>query len=113
MVKRRTARSRFCRALGTIAQWLRRHFHEPLAAQHQMLSQMLRGHFAYYGITGNGEALSRFRDAVVRLWKKRLQRRKRSGFLSWAHFGRLLARYVLPAARVVHSVYRRARQPAT
>jgi group II intron reverse transcriptase/maturase len=113
VVKRRTARSRFRRAVGTIAQWLRRHYHEPLAVQHRMLSQMLRGHFAYYGITGNGEALTRCRDAVVRLWRKWLARRRRRGALFWAHFTRLLAHYVLPPVRVVHSVYRRARQPAT
>jgi group II intron reverse transcriptase/maturase len=113
VVKRRTARSRFRRAVGTTALWLRRHYHEPLAVQHQMLSQMLQGHFAYYGITGNGEALCRFRDAVILLWKRWFARRRRCGFLSWAHFSRLLARYVLPAARVIHSVYRLARQPAT
>ena len=30
-----------------------------------MLSQKLRGHYAYYGITGNSYLLSRFRDDVA------------------------------------------------
>jgi RNA-directed DNA polymerase len=113
VVKRRTAPSRFRRAVTKVAQWLRIHRHDPVADQHQTLWQKLRGHFAYYGITGNGEALSRFRYAVARLWRKWLMRRKRRGFISWDRFERLLERYPLPAALVVHSVYRRASEAVT
>ena len=112
-MKRRTASSRFRRAVTKIARWLRMHRHEPIAAQHQTLWQKLRGHFAYYGITGNYEGLSRFRYTVVRLWRKWLHRRKRRGFISWADFQRFLERYPLPPAVVVHSVYRRASEPFT
>jgi hypothetical protein len=106
VVKRRTAGDRLRRAIHKITQWCRRHRHLPVREQHQTLRQKLRGHFAYYGITGNGEALHRFRDAVTRLWRKWLSRRTRGDPLPWDHFIRLLARYPLPPARVVHSVYR-------
>jgi len=42
-----------------------------------------------------------------------LSRRHRRGPLPWEHFRRLLQRYVLPPAVVVHSVYRRVREAAT
>jgi RNA-directed DNA polymerase len=113
VVKRKTAQGRLSRAVQTIAQWCRLHRHDPVDDQHHTLSQKLRGHYAYYGITGNGLAIKRFRDAAVRTWKKWLSRRRRRGFLSWDWFGRLLKCYVLPPAIVVHSVYRRAREPAT
>jgi RNA-directed DNA polymerase len=113
VVKRKTAQGRLSRALRTIAHWCRLHRHDSIGDQHRTLSQKLRGHFAYYGITGNGLAIQRFREAVVRIWKKWLARRRRRGFLSWDVFGRLLKRYVLPPAIVVHSVFRRAREPAT
>jgi hypothetical protein len=113
VVKRKTAQGRLSRALRTVAQWCRLHRHQPLAEQHHTLVQKLRGHFAYYGITGNGRSLQRFRDGVVRLWKKWLARRRRRGFLSWTVYGRLLQRYALPLAVVVHSVYRRVSEPAT
>ena len=71
-----------------------------------MLSRKLRGHYAYYGITGNATALSRFRTEVIRLWRKWLGRRSWSGRMSWERFVRLLNTYPLPPARVVHSVYR-------
>jgi RNA-directed DNA polymerase len=110
VVKRRTAGSRLRRAIKTIAQWCRYNRHRPVAEQHQTLGQKLRGHFAYYGITGNGGALHRFRDAVIRAWRKWLSRRTRGGF-SWEAFNRLLGRYPLPPALVVHSVCRPAASP--
>jgi RNA-directed DNA polymerase len=113
VVKRKTAQDRLSRALTKIAQWCRLNRHQPLAEQHQTLAQKLRGHFAYYGITGNGSALSRFRAEVVGIWKKWLSRRRRHGFLSWIVYGRILERFPLPPAVVVHSVYRRAGQPVT
>ena len=76
--------------------------------QPHTLSQKLRGHFAYYGITGNAPALSQFRSGVVELWRKWLGRRHRGGEVSWEKMHRLLERYPLPPAIVVHSVYRRA-----
>jgi len=113
VVKRRTAGNRLQRAIRKVAAWCRINRHQPIAEQHQTLGQKLRGHFAYFGITGNGGALHRFRDAVVRLWRKWLSRRKRDGPSSWDHFNLLLRRYPLPAAVVVHSVYRQAANPVT
>jgi hypothetical protein len=111
VVKRRTAPSRLRRALTTIAQWCRFNRHRPIPEQHQTLSQKLRGHFAYYGITGNSEGLRRFRDAVLGFWRKWLSRRTHGILLAWEHFTRLLERYPLPPALVVHSVYRPAANP--
>jgi hypothetical protein len=111
VVWRQTAPSRFRRALGRIAQWCRAHLHLPLAAQHHILGQKLRGHNAYYGITGNFKALLRFRYEVTRLWRKWLSRRHRRGPFSWHHFNAVLQRFPLPPPVVVHSVYRRAVKP--
>jgi group II intron reverse transcriptase/maturase len=105
VVKRRTAADRQRRALRSIAQWCRCHRHRPIAEQHRTLVQKLRGHCAYYGITSNGEALRRFRTALRRLWWKWLSRRTR-GYYSWVRFARLLERYPLPPAYVIHSVCR-------
>jgi len=106
VVKRKTAQGRLSRALKMIAHWCRLNRHQPIPAQHQALSQKVRGHFAYFGITGNSFALSRFRGAVVHIWKKWLSRRRRRGFLSWTVFDRLLRHYPLPPAVAIHSVCR-------
>ena len=106
VVKRKTAKDRFSRALRGIGQWCRKHRHWRVRDQHAVLSRTLRGHYAYYGVTGNGPALRRFRTEVGRRWCKWLGRRSWSGRMTWDRFTCLLKTYPLPPARVVHSVYR-------
>jgi len=106
VLKRKTAASRFTRAVRTISQWCRLHRHEPIGVQHTVLCQKLRGHAAYYGITGNSPALARFRHEVLWVWRKWLLRRRRAWRARAGWFGRLLERYPVPYLRAVHSVYR-------
>lgn len=111
VVQRKTAKARFSRALRELGRWCRIHRHWSVADQHQALSRKLRGHYAYYGITGNAPALIRYLVEVQRRWRKWLSRRSRKAWLNWEQFNRLLERYPLPPVRVVHSVYRRAARP--
>jgi len=100
VVKRKTAGSRFRRAIAKIAEWCRLNRHLPFEEQYQTLSQKLRGHYTYYGgLIGNVRCLQNFRDAVMRLWRKWLSRRKRRGRWSWARFNGLLKRFKLPWPR--------------
>jgi hypothetical protein len=89
----------------SIAQWCRVNRHLPVGEQQRVLSQKVRGHFAYYGVTGNSTALSRFRTAVECCWRKWLSRRNRKRGTTWDAFARLLRSYPLPAVRVVQSIY--------
>lgn len=107
IVKRRTAKGRFARTVRRIAQWCRRNRHLPLAEQHAALSRKLAGHDAYYGITGNGEALHRLRFVTTKCWRQWLDRRSATSHMPWERMNRLLERYPLPPARVVHSIYER------
>jgi group II intron reverse transcriptase/maturase len=109
VIKRKTAKGRLTRSLKTIYLWCKRNRHQPLAEQQLVLSRKMKGHYAYYGITGNARSLSGFRMTVHRIWRKWLGRRRRDGALPWEDFNRLLERYPLPPARVVHSIYRAAK----
>lgn len=102
VIRRKTAKDRFRRAMVAFKECLRRIRHHPLVEQHRTLDQRLRGHYAYFGVTGNFEALSRLRDAIGRLWHKWLNRRSQRRSLTWEDFGRLLERFPLPRARIVH-----------
>jgi group II intron reverse transcriptase/maturase len=111
IIKRKTADSRFSRAVRSIDLWCKRNRHQPIGYQQQKLSQKIRGHCAYYGITGNGTALARFRHQVRQSWHKWLNRRNRQRTLTWEVFARLLQRYPLAPVRTVHSVYVNAAKP--
>jgi RNA-directed DNA polymerase len=102
-VMRQTASKRLSRAVRSIAQWCREHRHRAVSEQHAILSQKVRGHYAYYGITGNARALKGFLCAVHRAWRKWLDRRNRRREMIWDRFNRLLKRYPLPPPRIVHS----------
>lgn len=106
VVRRKTATTRLSRALNTIKQWCRCYRHEPVPWQHVQLSRKIKGHYAYYGITGNGLALAQFLHAVERIWWRWLARRSNRAKLLWERFSAFLKRCPLPSIRVVHSVYR-------
>jgi group II intron reverse transcriptase/maturase len=110
-VLRKTARDRFTRSLRALAQWCRQHRHLPLGAQQRELQRKLRGHYAYFGITGNWDSLDCFYFQTRRVWRKWLSRRSNRRRMTWERFLRLVERYPLPMPRVVHTVYRLAANP--
>jgi RNA-directed DNA polymerase len=111
VIARKTAKGRLARALHRITQWCKTNRHVPVKDQHKALVRKLTGHFAYYGITGNYLSLNRLRTGVIRAWHTWLQRRSQKARLTWDRYNRLLKRYPLPSARVVHSIYRHAANP--
>jgi group II intron reverse transcriptase/maturase len=100
VVKRKTAKKRLGRALKRIAEWCARKRHRPVSEQHEELSQKVRGHYGYYGITGNGRSLSQFLHGVRWAWLKWLRRRSWRARLTWEQFERLLQRYPLPVPTI-------------
>ena len=113
IIKRKTSPSRFGRALRKVAYWCKGHRHDELRLQHQTLSQKLRGHYGYFGITGNSLWLDRYRREVIRVWHKWLCRRSWHAYVPWERFAKYLERHPLPPPRVVHSVYRQAAKSST
>jgi group II intron reverse transcriptase/maturase len=100
VVKQKTARDRFQRALKRVADWCRRHRHEPVREQWTALKRKLLGHFGYFGITGNYQALCSFWFRVIGVWRMWLSRRSQRASTSWEGMKRLLERYPLPQPRI-------------
>jgi group II intron reverse transcriptase/maturase len=99
-VKRKTATKRLRRALRAVNLWCRINLHLKVAVQHRMLSAILRGHFAYYGITGNSSSIAAFRQRVQQVWRFWLAHRSQKAKMTWERFRRLHLRYPLPPARI-------------
>jgi group II intron reverse transcriptase/maturase len=96
-LKRKTSKKRYRRALVTINQWLRQERNAlKLPDLWQRIGLKMRGHFNYFGVTDNSQALHRFERAVH--WKlfKWLNRRSQRRSFTWETFKRYLARYPLP-----------------
>ena len=103
VIKRTTMCSRFTRAIRAVRQWCRLNRHRALPEQRETLGKKLLGHYGYFGITGNFEALARFMREVEKAWRKWLSRRSHRSYIPWPEFARVLGRHPLPRPRIVHS----------
>ncbi len=101
-VMKKTMSGRLTRAVQSIYQWCRSYRHLPVGEQWKKLCQKLRGHYAYYGVTGNGRMLRNFRHEARRAWRKWLSRRNRERKMTWEKFERLEKRYPLPLPKIYH-----------
>jgi len=111
VVHKKTAKDRLSRTLHQLNQWCRRHRHERVAVQHDVLCQKLKGHFNYYGVTGNGRRLRAVLRHARRIWRKWLDRRCWKGDMRWEWFQALERRFPLPSVRLVRSPYRWVANP--
>ncbi len=59
-VKKKTMSGRLTRSVQSIYQWCRKHRHRPVE-QWKKLCQKVRGHYAYFGVTGSRRMLNNFR----------------------------------------------------
>ena len=111
VVQRKTASKRLRSRVRAVAEWCRSNRHETIRDQHKSIVLKLRGHYQYYGITGNSRRLESFLFLVKQVWFKWLSRRAQRKTLTWDRFMAILEQLPLPPPRIVHS-YLRAR-PAT
>lgn len=98
-----TAKDRLKRGIKTIHEWCRNNRHLPVAEQRQALNAKMRGHYQYYGVTGNNERLEHFYRAVHRAWRYWLDRRSNNARMVWERFYRLAARYPLVRPFIAHA----------
>ena len=95
-------KDRLARSLKAFNQQCRLMRHWPLDTQHERLCAMLKGHYGYFGISGNIRRLGRVCFRVQRLWRVWLSRRSWKSSLPWMRYARLLQRFPLPQPRIVH-----------
>ena len=100
-VKRQTIRQRLTAKLSSVKTELRRRLHEPIPRVGAWLRSVIMGHFQYYGVPTNNQAIHRFHHEVVRLWYRALNRRSQKTRTTWERMRRLVKRF-LPDARICH-----------
>jgi len=104
-VRRQTMSKRLTRALTALRHYCRAVRTIPLTAQWEGLKRRMRGHYAYYGITGNMRQLKNFAHEAERIWRFWLNRRSAKRDMPWERFKGILRYFPLPPPRIVHSVY--------
>lgn len=100
--KLKSHRKRMVVKLKALRQEMKDHRHWTVAEQQKWLTAVLRGYYAYYGVTGNARDLTRFYNHVVDWWRWVLRRRGQRPKLPWERFTAILNRHPLPRPRIMH-----------
>ncbi|MGI2299276.1 hypothetical protein ACRRVC_01120 [Candidatus Cardinium hertigii] len=90
--------------MTTLSKWCQEHKHQPIAWQTRYLNAVPRGHYNYYGVTGNYPSISSFYRHVVNMWHKYLGRRSQRGYIKWDKYRDIIKRYGLIKPYLPHSV---------
>lgn len=100
-VKRKSAAKKVRAKLLAIKEQLRRRRHERVPETGRWLRSVLLGHYRYYGVPDNWEALSGFQHQVLRLWYRSLNRRSQRRGVTGARMARYVKRW-FPKVRLYH-----------
>ncbi len=101
VVKRQTMRKRVSAKLKRIKEGLIHRMHDAIPEQGRWLAAILRGHYQYYGVPFNSQALWSYYYRIQRLWQWVLTRRSQKGWVRWERIERLSHKW-LPAPRICH-----------
>jgi RNA-directed DNA polymerase len=100
-LKRITDSKRMRAKLLAVKGEMARRMHQPIPEQGRWLARVLRGHYNYYAVPDNIEALSAFRKGIIEHWLKSLRRRSQKHRMAWTRMDRLAAQW-LPQPRILH-----------
>jgi RNA-directed DNA polymerase len=98
---RLTMRQRLRAKLREVKDAFRWRWHAPLPDVGKWLASIIRGHFNYYAVPLNFDAIQAFHKQVTCLWRRGLCRRSHKGHVTWERMQRIARRF-LPRPRIVH-----------
>jgi group II intron reverse transcriptase/maturase len=105
-VGRTTDRKRFRAKMKEMNNWLKsiRNL-VPVKDWWPILCAKLRGHFQYYGVSGNFRGIERFYYLTKRLIFKWINRRSQKKSFNWERFQEYVIKYPLPIPKIYHDLY--------
>jgi group II intron reverse transcriptase/maturase len=100
-LRRVTSKKKMRAKLHEVKAELRRRMHHPIPEQGRWLARVLAGHYNYYAVPDNSEALRAFRFRVIWHWRQALRLRSQKSRIAWERVRRLADRW-LPQPRIRH-----------
>lgn len=102
----RTESKRLNMAMNLVISWCKEHRHQDVSWQARYLNAVLRGHYNYYGMTGNFPSISAFYRHVQKIWHRYLSRRSQRSYIPWEKFEPIMDKYNLIKPYLPHSIYK-------
>ena len=101
-LKRVTSKKKMQAKLKSVKTEMRRRMHHPIPEQGRWLASVLQGHYNYYAVPDNSEAMRGFRRRVIWHWRQGASASAaRKARITWQRIDRLAARW-LPQPRILH-----------
>lgn len=94
-VARKTEKSRLRRTLTKLGELTKEKRHWSLKDQAAEINQILRGHYAYYGLGGNIGTLHKVHRAAESRWRRALNKRCWKGGVDWERFQKIKTNFPL------------------
>ncbi|WP_341808185.1 hypothetical protein [Wolbachia endosymbiont (group E) of Neria commutata] len=106
MMKQKTSKISLARKIKEIKEWLKA-IRNLICLKDwwQILKAKLRGHYNYFGISGNYRWLNKFNWAVMKLAFKWINRRSQKKSMSWEQFEHYTQVNPLPKPKINFSLY--------
>jgi len=100
-LRRTTSKKRLRAKLKSVKTEMRWRSQHPIPEQGRWLKSVLVGHYQYYAVPDNINALQAFRDEVQRHWHHALRRRSQRSAITLERMHRIAERW-LPPPRILH-----------
>jgi group II intron reverse transcriptase/maturase len=104
-VVHRTSKKKLAVKHQSVKEWLWYNMHEQLSDTIKALNRKLRGHYAYYGISGNFIGIRNFYEFVVKAVYKVANRRSQRKSLTWTRYERLLEKFPILKPRLYVNIW--------
>ena len=106
IVGRKTSQKKFRKKCREMNEWLKKiRNHKKAKKWWGTLIAKLRGHYQYYGVSGNSRSLKCFYRITIRLVRKWLNRRSQRKSFNRVSFTEYLKHYPLPLPRITCNLY--------
>ena len=92
--------------LNKVTEWVKKIKDRiPLKQIWKTFTAKLRGHINYYGISHNGENVSKFLYEAKKIVFKWLNRRSQRKSFTWEEFGKYAKAHPLPIVKIIHRLF--------
>lgn len=113
MVGRKTEKTRLRRSMEKLSDLMRKIKHYRFKEQAAAINQILRGHYAYFGLGGNHSSLWKIYRCAEKFWQNNLSKRCWKSYVTWDKFNLIKERYLLHVPALKISIFENASHGST
>lgn len=105
-VKRKTSKKKYAKKLQEYSDWAKKNrYCKSLKEIVETTKRKLIGHYNYFGITDNSQALVKYTHEVIKILFKWLNRRSQRKSYTWEEFNQMLKVFQFPKPKIKVNIY--------